>query len=296
MSFIGKAVKKVFDIGKKIVKAVGRAFENKWFRTAFLVGLSVFTVGLGAAGFAGFNAAMAASGASTSVGAFFSAVGTTMATGFSAITASVSSLFGGTTAATGAIAPVGSTITTGLTTVAAPLSSAVAAGGSGTALLNAGLGVTASALPASALGAGVTNAATAASTGFLAGAKSLASRALGTLASPTMGGTFMRSAVLGGIANYQKQKELDYDRRVAKRLNFYGGVARGGSADVPEGLIRSPFPQSTPESSTARKLAVNPSPRTNRFMSQAGRTGSPLLSKSTSIAGLGPEPQAAVGG
>jgi len=288
MSFIGKAVKKIFNFGKKVVKGIGRAFKNKWFRTAFMVALSVFAVGLGSGGFSGFSSAMANSGATSTIGSFFSAVGTTMATGFGAITSSVSNYFGqGAAANTGAAGtPFSGTITTA-TQSAGP--SVVASSGSG--LLSAALGQGGAAPLSSAIGAGVTNTAvTAAKTGLLAGAANLATRSMSMLASPTVGGTFMRNAVVGGISHWGKQKELEYEKRVAKRTNFYGDRARGGSADVQEGLIRSPFQQSTPASSTARQLAVDPSnpvQDSRKFMPTANpQQASPLLSKATRIKDL----------
>ena len=117
MSFIGKAVKKVFSISKKIwkgaAKIVKKAWDNKWVRAAVIVGLSVFTVGLAAGGFAAFSAASAAAGGG--IGGFFSAVGTTMATGFSTIGAAFGVGAGaapaGATAAATSAAPTLSAVT-----------------------------------------------------------------------------------------------------------------------------------------------------------------------------------------
>lgn len=236
MSFIGKAVKKVFKVSKKIwkttINVAKKAWGNKWVRIAAIVGLSVFTAGLASGGFAAFSAASSAAGGG--LGGFFSAVGTTMSTGFTALTG-----LGGAAAA----AP----------TAAAPLaSSAAAAGGSGSALLaQAGLGATQAALPMSAIGAGVTNAAVGAGT---------SGGILGALFSNTVGGGFMRSAIVGGISSYAQAKQWDKERKYKDNATIYGGAAFGGSEELPDGYIRKAIVPgaSTPEDSTARQFAVQP--------------------------------------
>lgn len=75
MSFVKKAVKKVFKFVKRLVK-------NKVFQIVAIIALSVFTAGIAAGGFAAFSGV-------SSIGGFFTAVGQTMATGLSSITASL---------------------------------------------------------------------------------------------------------------------------------------------------------------------------------------------------------------
>lgn len=67
MSFIKKAVKKVFKVVKKVVK-------SKWFKWVAIAALTFFTAGVAAGGFAAFAGV-------NSIGSFFVAVGQTMATG-----------------------------------------------------------------------------------------------------------------------------------------------------------------------------------------------------------------------
>ena len=83
MSFVSKAASKIFKGTKKVVKAIGHAFENKWVRYVGLAALAVFATGLGSTGFSGFSTAMQQGGGGMQ--GFFSAVGSTMATGFSTI-------------------------------------------------------------------------------------------------------------------------------------------------------------------------------------------------------------------
>jgi hypothetical protein len=148
MSFIKKAVKKVFSVAKKVVKkvvkTVKRAVKSKWFKYALMAAAIVFTAGVAAGGFAAF------SGVST-VGGFFGAVGQTMATGWTAITGAF-----GATAAT-------SSSSFGAGTLAGTPYAAATAGGLSPAAVHAAatagqvLTLPAAAAGGQALGIGVAN-------------------------------------------------------------------------------------------------------------------------------------------
>lgn len=75
MSFIKKAVKKVFSVAKKIVK-------SKVFKWIAIAALCFFTAGVAAGGFAAFAGV-------NSIGSFFVAVGQTMATGAASMASSL---------------------------------------------------------------------------------------------------------------------------------------------------------------------------------------------------------------
>ncbi len=70
MSFVKKAVKKVFKGVKKVVK-------SKAFKIAAIAGLTLFTAGVAAGGFGAF----AGLGSNFTLGGFFTAVGQTIAAG-----------------------------------------------------------------------------------------------------------------------------------------------------------------------------------------------------------------------
>jgi hypothetical protein len=256
MSFVGKAVKKVFKTAAKVRKKVGsiakKAWGNKWIRLAIIVGASVFTAGLASGGFAAFSAASTAAGGG--IGGFFSAVGTTMATGYASITASVSSLFGGAattvpggagvfSAASQAGALAGTTGTT--------LAGSAVAGGVTSGALTGGVG---SVLGGTALAGGGAAAAAATAGG------GIASGIIGTLMSPTIGGTFARTALIGGISAYMQKKQYDDEREYKDQATVYGGPAFGGDDQLAEGFIRKPILDTggDPNQSTARNLAIKP--------------------------------------
>ena len=257
MSFVGKAVKKVFKTAGKVVSKVGsvakKVWGNKWGRLAIIIGLSVFTAGLASGGFAAFGASMSAAsaGGASGIGAFFSAVGTTMATGYGAITASVGGLFGGGAAAVpggagvfSAASQAGALAGTAGTTLAG---STVAAGVTSSALTG-GVG---SILGGSALAGGGAAAAGAAGGG-------LASSIISGLMSPTIGGTFARTAIIGGIGAYMQKKQYDEERGYKNNATVYGGKAFGGSAELPADYIKKALPgKNDPNKSTAQNLAIS---------------------------------------
>jgi hypothetical protein len=272
MSFIGKATKKIFKFGKSIGKSVGRAFENKWVRTAFITGLAIFAVGVGSSGYSGFGNLMSAaqqSGSST-LGSFFNAVGSTLATGFGTITSAVGGMFTPAGAAPAAGTPVG-------------------AANAAKSVFDPGLhapGIFSAASQAAALkqqGAGP------GTTTPPVGGGSLGGRFINSLFSPSVGGTFMRSAILGGFSYWSKQKEFEDQKRRADNATIYGGKAFGGPSELPAGFIRKPLPgSSSPAQSSARQLSHNvPKEKPQTFYRPPSNTlDAPLLGRATRIEDL----------
>lgn len=258
MSFIGKAVKKVFSIGKKIVKGIGKAFENKWVRSAFLVALTVFTAGLGSVGFAGFSASMASAGGG--LGGFFSAVGSTMAAGYSTIATGVKSFF------TGSAAPAAAPITS-----TGPLGTITAGN------LSKGLVTPMSNAPSSGGG------------GLFGSVKNIGGKILGSLFGTSPGSSILRGAVIGGFNYWGKKEEMRMQKHYRDNATVYGGPAFGGKAEVSPGLIRSPFVPGRAEDdiSVAQQYAQNPDAMAQE---QAQAAGAPLLpttqSGATNLAAL----------
>jgi hypothetical protein len=124
MSFVKKAIKKVFKTVKRAVKKVGsflkRAWENPIVRTAILIAAAYFTAGLINPNFPGWSASWssnmaAAGGASASfgakVGVFFQTVGQTISAGSAYINQGISNLFGKGGEATGLAPSTSSTVT-----------------------------------------------------------------------------------------------------------------------------------------------------------------------------------------
>jgi hypothetical protein len=266
MSFVKKAVKKVFNFHKKLFKKslsfTKRLLKNRYFQIALVIAASVFTAGVAAGGFAAFSGV-------SSVGSFFSAVGTTISTGFSSITAfatgaqSFAQAFPVAANALGmTAAPVAATTanTTGVLAagMGAPATTAAAAGG--TAAANAaaatagyGAGITNSALAAAGQGTAAVSGITAASSAGMAtlptttgwnvinagtgvGAQPAATGYLSKIGSLLMdkgvGGTMMRGGIMAGIQGYYKQKELDKQEYYYRNRTVYGKAAFGsGNSD-----------------------------------------------------------------
>lgn len=109
MSFVKKAVKKVFKFAKRLVK-------NKIFQVVAIIALSVFTAGVAAGGFAAFSGV-------NSIGAFFTAVGQTMATGAASITGAL-----GFKGASAALAAKGGAAATAAGLAGAPAAAAATGG------------------------------------------------------------------------------------------------------------------------------------------------------------------------
>lgn len=106
MSFVKKAVKKVFKVVKRAVKKVGsflkRAWDNPYVRMAIIIAAAYFTAGLINPSFSwsqAWSANMAAAGGANAtmaakVGVFFQTVGQTISAGSAYISQGVSNLFG----------------------------------------------------------------------------------------------------------------------------------------------------------------------------------------------------------
>lgn len=226
MSFVAKAVKKVFKgIGKIVKKAasfVKRAVKSKWFKVAALVAVSIFTAGVGSGlGFAAFN------GVNT-IGGFFSAVGTTMSAGWTAITTSIGGMFAGGGASTAAAGTQ-------------PLMTAGLNGTGGLLGTGAAAGTGAASMGASAASLGAVTATTANTTGVLmagmgqVGAqvaqKGLLAKFGSLLMSNSVGGSMMRQGIIGGF-NYMSQKDAaEKAEGYYRNRTVWGGPAYGGSAE-----------------------------------------------------------------
>lgn len=219
MSFVKKAVKKVFKFVKRLVK-------NKVFQVIAVVALSVFTAGVAAGGFAAFSGV-------NSVGAFFTAVGQTMATGAASIASSLG--FQGAAqslAAKGGMAAVKAGLVTTAETAGSIASSAAAAaakaGAAGNASMAAAHGATAKAAAtmAHALPAAGTTAAQAAATGVSGTfSKILGKKVLGNVTT----GQLATNMAMTGMKSYMEGKASD-----KARPNGYvaGDVARGGGSET----------------------------------------------------------------
>lgn len=231
MSFVKKAVKKVFSKVKSFVK---RLVKSKWFKIALVAAITVFTAGVGAAG--GW-AAFSAQAFSGGIGTFFSTVGSTMASGFSSIVASVKSLG---SAAKGFL--TGGGAQSGVAATEASLASAAQS----TGVLASGATAGTSAMAGTAAGAaGVTlptltagNVAAATATGAssivtpLAGAtaakEGIVSRVLGGFMGDNVQGSMLRQGVVSAFQNHAKGKELDFEKKRWRMRNIAGGAAIGG--------------------------------------------------------------------
>jgi hypothetical protein len=217
MSFVKKAVKKVF---KKVVKVTKKVVKSKWFKIAAIVGLSLFTAGVAAGGFAAFANV-------STVGGFFGAVGTTMGTGWTALVGGLTgaavpgagaagAAAGAAPAATGGIGVAGTGIGVNVAnaTAAGMMPGAVASGGlsMGTAGLAAG---------ASTIVPATTQAAT---QGWLG-------KAFAGILKPGIGGDMLRGGIMMGINGYFQAKEREREEYYRENRTVWGGKAFGGSAD-----------------------------------------------------------------
>lgn len=266
MSFVVKAVKKVFKVAKKIVKKttkfLKRAWNNKWVRIAVIIAVSLFTAGvLGPMGFSAFTGV-------NSVGGFFSAVGTTIGSGFSTIVGGLANMgskvvgmFGGagagaggsTAAATamqsGVVAGNAALGGTGASLLAAPTTSAgmgaAIAGAEGAGLMTAasqsaflaaeasGLSLAGAGLSAGTqlvLGAGTSQAA---GTGIL-------SKIGGLLLDKGIGGTLTRAGIYGGIMQYYKNRQAEKEEGYWRQRTVWGGPAFGGTTESEYGPLLKP--------------------------------------------------------
>lgn len=240
MSFVKKAVKKVFKVVKKIVK-------SKIFKIVAIAALIFFTAGVAAGGFAAF------AGVNT-VGGFMVAAGQTIATGAAAITGGL-----GMAGTSGALAAHGGAAATAAGLAGAPLGTALVGTVANTAgVLAAGEGLTAASLSTSSLAGlggstvtgGValgTSAAQAAATasgggGFLSAAANIFSKPI--LGDVTFG-QLATSAITTGLGTILKS---EMDQRDNPNTFVAGGLARGSGDDRVPGLSGYDFGE--PEGAT----------------------------------------------
>ena len=216
MSFVGKAIKKVFKVVKKIVK-------SKWFKIALIVAACVFTAGIAAGGFT----MVAGSG----IGGFFSAVGTTMSAGISSIagglgfasTAGTGTAMVGTTANTvgvlaageGAAASLGGTaglLAGGATSIAEAAGAAAGLGSIAAPALTGAAALT-------PLAANVVT--TPATTSFLG-------KLGGLLVDKGAAGTAMRQGIMGGISMWSANNEAKQADKYKRSSYVWGNSAFDG--------------------------------------------------------------------
>ncbi len=227
MSFVKKAVKKVFKVVKKVVKKTisftKRVIKSPWFKIAAVIALSLFTAGIAAGGFAAFGSSMAAAGGG--VGGFFTAVGSTIAQGFTAIT--------------GMVAKAGA----GIKGMFGAANAGTAAGGFGAGTMGGtsfAAGATnvslAGMLPAAAETAGLAASVTSGG-GFLSTLGSLGSK---LVPETTLGKLMMFQGISSGIQGYYKQKELDKQEGYYRNRTIWGKAAYGDTDD-PIGIAMPTF-------------------------------------------------------
>lgn len=232
MSFVKKAVKKVFKTVKKIVKKV---VKSKWFKIAAIAALTFFTAGVATVGFGFF------SGVST-IGGFFGAVGSTMASGFTAVVGGLKAGLGlgqSTTAAgagTAASGAAAGTAELGIGTagigvqggVAAPLGGSVLSAASQAAAVGApsAIGGTAG-LAANTAITGLGNLASTAP--VKTASKSLLGRVFGSLTSQTVGGSMLRTGLMFGLQAYAQNEAIKDEKAYRDSRNVWGSPAFGGS-------------------------------------------------------------------
>ena len=259
MSFVKKAVKKVFKVAKKVRKKVlgglKKLWSNKWFRIATIVAASVFTAGIAAGGFAAFSGV-------TTVSGFMGAVGSTMSAGMASITGGLvgtalptaGSAAAGAAASSSILAPVG--VTAGQATVQGGIGAAMAAGApsiaatqaagilapvgataskigvGGTAAAGGGAGIAPSFSAGQFAAAGGTQAAAAGtSAGILGTTKNLVSRLASPIMAPTTMGSMLRTGLILGVQGYMRGKEMEQEQFYRENKTVWGGAAFGGSSE-----------------------------------------------------------------
>lgn len=246
MFFAAKAVKKIFNLHKKVIKGVGNAFGNKWVQIAGLAALTVFATGLGSSGFSGFKTAQQVGGGG--LAGFFNAVGSTMSNGFSTIKNGAAGLF----ASGGAASQLPSSALEGSADFIGPPSSLAGNFAANAALTQAGN----------------------------VGGRSLASRMIGGLFGNSAGASMARNAIMAGIMFNAQKGQSGVPSNVKARANIYGGRARKGTPEVPEGLIRRPIAQTDRQVNQGTPAADSIRPTPSPTLAQ------PLLGGATDIATL----------
>jgi hypothetical protein len=227
MSFIAKAVKKVF---RKVKKFVKRAWDNKWVRTALLVGATVFTAGLAAGGWA-FQTG-------TGITGFFSSVGKTFAAGWNSITTGVKSFFGQGAGSAGS-------------TIGQTSAEAVGDKAFGT-LIDGAKGAAEGVFGETIRGA----AAQEALSGTLVqqGKDGFLKKTMGWLFGDTKGAAFARSASSPGIRGYWQREDVEWERNRRDQRTIAGGRAFGDQSAA----YRQPLQFTRGEANSAAARASQP--------------------------------------
>ena len=201
MSFIKKAVKKVFKVVKKIVK-------SKIFKIAAVAALTFFTAGVVMGGFGAFT------GVST-IGEFFGAVGSTISQGF---TGTVGKLFGaGGTPSTQSLAAAGVNPAEAAS-VLSPVEVTGTRMGAGYA---SGIG---GAADFAAMGGKVALQETV----LKEASKPLLSRIFGSIMAPTTAGSMMRTGLMMGAQAWMQNDYMKDQKAYRDSRNVWGTAAFGG--------------------------------------------------------------------
>jgi hypothetical protein len=228
MSFLKRSIQKVFDFGKRAIKSVGRAFDNKWFRTAFLIGATFFTAGMFSNNYQGFgslfNQAMA--DGSSKIGAFFTAVGNTISHGYSTITGGIKEAFGGAGEAQTGMLPDANP-ERGMTDLQSFSAANDITGTSLTSKTTGGNFVAIKDIIAPDTTKDIE--------------QTFFQRLFSTLTKDSGAGEMLRGALRGGFSMWAQSKEAEREEEFRRNKTIYGGPAFGGSDKVSEGLVRSPF-------------------------------------------------------
>jgi hypothetical protein len=322
MSFVGKAIKKVFKVAKKIVK-------SKWFKIAAIVAACVFTAGISAGGFAVFSTAAEAAGGG--LGGFFAGVGATMSAGM----ASIAGAFG---IGAGYVGPasagvVGTTANT-VGVLAAGEGAALSAAAGGTAaaemglMAGAGSSIASSAMAGAGVGAGslvgtgatlgaaggaagwnVANAGLGVGANAAGGAGGFLSKIGNLLTDKGMAGTAMRQGIMGSISMAMSSAAARKEDKYRRSAYVWGNSAFGGDGSGitmptlgPKGtggsevfqeqkmVAQAPTTQTNLQASEP-KLAqlLTPKESVNQQMAQQQR---PLSMEQNTVVGQQPAPQA----
>lgn len=244
MSFVKKAIKKVFKVVKKVVKKsisfVKRVVKSDWFKIAAIVALSFFTAGLATGGFA-----MGSAGGLTG---FFQGVGATISQGFTTITgalgkagSALKGMFTGAGASSGGTAAASSAASATMGGTAA-VDAAVAGGvlgdvgigaaGIGTSGIASSAGLAAAEVGGlAASGYGSAMAAALGTAGAGAGTAAATSGFLSTLGGALLDtgwkGTALRTGISYGIQGYFKQKQMDMEEGYYRNRIYWGNAAYG---------------------------------------------------------------------
>jgi len=221
MSFLKKAVKKVFGFVKKVV-------SSKAFKWVAIAAAAFFTAGVAAGGFAAFT------GVSSDIGRFFTAVGQTIATGAASVASGLG--FKGASASLashgGAAAIQAGLTTTAKTAAGVAISAAPPIGGQATgAIAKTGGGLLSNSKGVVPLSAKAVTRSTVAASTDLAGSQ-LSKAMAGMTSSGVAGGSGINPIVWQGIGTAFNAMAASKARQNQRKITgVAGGVSHGGSTD-----------------------------------------------------------------